>query len=90
MKALKNSLRQKEQKYIPTEKLINVVEFVLRNNFFEFNVSAKQQVSRTVIGTKRAPTYGYMFMDKVQTEFLKTQERTPLVCFKYLFHLGLL
>ena len=51
LKALKNPLGKKEQKHIPTEKLINMEEFVLRNNFFELNVSVKQQVSATAIGT---------------------------------------
>ena len=42
LQALKNALEKREQKHIPTEKLINMAEFVLKNNFFEFNGSAKQ------------------------------------------------
>ena len=34
LKALKNALEKREQKHIPTEKLINMAEFVLKNNFF--------------------------------------------------------
>ena len=34
LKALKNALRKREQKHIPTEKLINMTESVLKNNFF--------------------------------------------------------
>ena len=45
LKALKNALDKRKQKHIPTEKLINMGEFVLKNNFFEFNSSVKQQVS---------------------------------------------
>ena len=59
-----------------------MAEFVLKNNCFEFNGSVKQQVSGTAIGTKRAPIY--VFMDEVETEFLKTQERTPLVWLGYI------
>ena len=59
--------------------------------FFEFNGSVKQQVSGTVIGTKCAPTYASKYMDEVETEFLKTEEGTPLVWFRYtddiFFHL---
>ena len=72
LKALKNSLEKREKKHIPTEKLINMAEFVLKNNVFEFNGYVKQQVSKTAIGTKCAPTYACIYMDEVGTEFLKT------------------
>ena len=42
------------QKQIPTEKLINMTKFALRN------------LLRTVIGTRCAPTYACTFMDKVE------------------------
>ena len=38
LKALKNALDKRKQKHIPTEKLINMAEFVLKNNFFELMV----------------------------------------------------
>ena len=50
-----------------------MVDFVLKNNFFEFNNEIKQQISGTVIGTKCASTYACIFMDKVGTEILETQ-----------------
>ena len=37
----------------------------------------------TAIGTKLAPTYTCIFMDKVETSFLETQEMKPLVWFRY-------
>ena len=36
LKTLKIALNKRKQKHIPTEKLINMAEFVLKNNFFEF------------------------------------------------------
>ena len=83
-KALKNALDKRKQKHIPTEKLISMAEFVLKNNFFEFNGSFKQQVSGVAIGTKCAPTYVCIYMDEVEIQFLKTQERTSLVWFRYI------
>ena len=50
-----------------------MAEFALKNNFFEFNNQIKQQIFGTAIGTKCAPTYAGIFMDKVETEFLETQ-----------------
>ena len=46
-----------------------MVKFVLRNNYFEFKVETKQQVSGTAVGTKFAPPYAFIFMDQI----LKTQ-----------------
>ena len=34
LQALKNILEKIDQKHIPTEKLISMAEFVLKNNFF--------------------------------------------------------
>ena len=84
LKALKNDVEKREQEHIPTKKLINMAESVVKNNFFEFNGSAKQQISGAVIGKKYAPTYACIYMDGVEIEFLKTQERTPPVWFRYM------
>ena len=46
-----------------------MAEFVLNNNFFEFNGKIKQQVSGTAIDTKFAPPYGRLFMDKFEISF---------------------
>ena len=62
-----------------------MAEFVLKNNFLEFNGSVKQQVSGMVRnGTKCAPTHACIFMDEVETEYLETQERTPPICFRHI------
>ena len=52
---------------------------MLKNKCFEFNGFVKQQVSGAVIGRKCAPTYIGIFMVELENEFLKTQERLPLV-----------
>ena len=62
LKALKNALEKREQKHIPTKKLINMAKLVLKNNFFEFNGFVKQQVSEWVIGTKSASTYTCIYI----------------------------
>ena len=51
-----------------------MTEFVLKKNIFEFNVKVKQKVSGTQIGTKFASPYACIYMDEVETAFLKTQE----------------
>ena len=54
-----------------------MAEFVLKNNLFEFNSKFYKQISGTAIGTKFAPPYACIFMDYIETEFLKSQEIKP-------------
>ena len=49
----------------------------LKNNFFEFNSKPKQQMSGAAIGTKFAPPYTCIFMDKVETGFLDKELLKP-------------
>ena len=70
-------------KKIRTEDIIKMADFVLKNNFFEFNSKFFQQISGTAIGSKFAPIcssplpYACIFMDYIETEFLKTQSIKP-------------
>ena len=52
---------------------MRMAEFVLKNNYFEFNGQVKQQTSGTAIGTKFASAYASIFMDNVEGKFLETQ-----------------
>ena len=71
--ALKSKLEEQTSSKIPTNDLVKLAEFVLKNNFFEFNNEIKQHISGTAIGTKFDPPYACIFMDKIETDFLKTQ-----------------
>ena len=82
--ALRDALDNREVEKTPTEDLVKMAEFVLRNNYFEFNGSIKQQLSGTTIGKKFAPPYACIFMDKLETNFLKTQTLGPLMWFRYI------
>ena len=66
LKALREVLDKREQKKIPIEELVQMAEFILKNNFFEFNGQMKQQISGTDIGTKCAPTYACIYVDKME------------------------
>ena len=61
-----------------------MVEFVLKNNFFEFHTKVYQQISGTAIGTKFAPPHAYIFMDQLETNFLENQNLRPFVWFCYI------
>ena len=74
----------REQKKIPTEELVQMADFVLKHNFFEFNGKIKQQISGTVIGIKCAPTYACIYMDKMEGEFLGKQDYKPFTWLRYI------
>ena len=44
LRALKEVLDRREEKKISTEDLVKMAEFVLKNNYFEFNGQVKHQV----------------------------------------------
>ena len=77
LETLRRGLNERETSEIPTEDIVQMAEFVLKNNFFEFNGEVKRQKSGTAIGAKFAPPYTCIFMDEVEMEFLKSQELQP-------------
>ena len=81
--ALSIKLDQREDKIVATEDLLEMAQFVLKNNYFEFDSMIKQQVLGTAIGTKFAPPYACNFMDRVETEFLEREHLKPWVWLRY-------
>ena len=84
LEALRRRLNKRETFQIPTEDIVQMPEFVLKNNFIEFNGEVKRQKSGTEIGTIFAPPYACIFMDGVETEFLKSQELQPFLWIRYI------
>ena len=84
LSALKEVLENRLVKKIPTENLSKMAEFVLKNNLFEFNSKVFQQISGTVIGTKFVLLYACIYIDRVEQDFLETQELQPLLWLSYI------
>ena len=84
LQALEQALETRNHKQISTDRLVKMAQFVLKNNFFEFNNDVFQQISGTAIGTKFAPPYACIFMDQIETNFLRTQSHQPMVWFRYI------
>ena len=61
-----------------------MAEFVLKNIFFEFNGEVKRQNSGTSVGTEFATPYACIFVDEVETEFLKSQELKSFLWLRYI------
>ena len=51
LRALREALHKRDEKTIPTEKLLKIAEFVLTTNYFKFGNKIKQQF---------APPYRYI------------------------------
>ena len=79
LKSLREVLEKRKLKPVSTDDLVRMAEFVLQNNYFEFNGEIEDQISGTAIGTKFAPPYACIFMDQIETQFLKTEQCKPLV-----------
>ena len=91
LSALDKALENRSGKKMPTENLIKMAEFVFKNSLFEFNNKVFQQISGTAIGTKFAPPYVCIYMDRVEQGFLEAQELQPLLWLRFInnifFHL---
>ena len=55
LQALFERLEERADKKIPSTNLVEMAEFILKNNFFEFETKIIQQISGTAIGTKFVP-----------------------------------
>ena len=74
VEALRKILDKREEHTVPTNELMRMEDFVLKNKYFELHGQIKQQIYGTAIGTKFAPPYACLFMDKIETVFLETRE----------------
>ena len=64
LKALCEKLEKRSDKKVRSAGLVD--------NFFEFDSKVKQQISGTAIGTKFAPPYTCIFVDKAEIDLLET------------------
>ena len=76
---------------VPTENLIKIAEFDLKNNLMEFDDNVFQQISGTVIIIKFARLYACIYMDRVKQDFSETEELQSLLYLRFIdnifFHL---
>ena len=68
-KHLSMPLTNENRKKNPTEDLLNMAEFVLKSNFFQFNGKIKQQIPGTAVAMK-CSTYACKFMEELERAFL--------------------
>ena len=69
---------------VPTDEIILLAGFGLKSNYFEFHEKVCKQISGTAIGTKFAPSYACIFMDEMETNFLRTQKLQRFIWLRYI------
>ena len=72
------------EKEAPSSDLVNMAEFALKNSYFKFDSKAKKQISGAFIGTKFAPPYACIFIDKVEREIPEAEDLKLRVWLRYL------
>ena len=65
-----------------TDSLIELAEYILKNNIFEHNTSFYKQLRETAIGTKMAPPYAIIFMGDLEEKILKDCDKKPLTSWR--------
>ena len=65
---------------ILTEDLVKIIEFVLKNNYFDFNSTVKHQIWGMAIGTRFVPPYACIFIDYTEKKTKKEQVQPWIWC----------
>jgi len=84
LRTLERRLKERTEINVPTEDLVEMADFVLKNNVFEFADKVIRQTSGTAIGTKFAPPYACIFMDQVESDFLEREPDKPHLWVRYI------
>ncbi|XP_062619790.1 uncharacterized protein LOC134281322 [Saccostrea cucullata] len=82
--ACKKTLDTRENPTIPTWIILRFLHLILTKTCFEFNGNYYLQTQGTSMGTKCAPNYAIIFMDHLETEFLRQSEVKPLIWWRYI------
>ena len=68
----------------PTSLIVDLAELVLNNNNFEFNGNHYLQSLGTAIVTKMAPSYGNLFMDRLERQLISDAQVKPYLWLRYI------
>ena len=82
--AIREALDSREDQKISTDSLVELAELVLKNNYFEHNGKTYKQKRGTAIGTKFAPPYAILTMDKFERKALEEATLKPLFWWRYI------
>ena len=84
LEAIRHALNERENQEITTSLIADLAELVLKNNNFEFNGSHYLQSLGTAIGTKMAPSYANLFMDRLERQLISDARVKPYLWLRYI------
>ena len=84
LEAIRKELHKRENQTISTESLILLVECVLKNNAFEYNMRYFAQLQGTAMGTKFSPPGAILFMGYLEDKILIFFVEKPLAWWRYI------
>ena len=82
--AIRHASNGRQNQEIPTILIVDLAELVLKNNNFEFNGIQYLQTMGTAIGSKMAPTYANLFMDRLERTLISEALIKPYLWLRYI------
>ena len=84
LEAIRGALDRRTVPEVATETIVELASLVLENNYFEFNDMVFRQKLGTAIGTKFAPAYVNLFMNRLEERLLDSWDKKPLIWMRYI------
>ena len=78
------SLENRNLMPLPKDIMQTLSDIVLKCNVFSFHTHIYQQIQGTAMGTKMAPSYANLFMDSLESRFLKDEPHQPALWKRYI------
>ena len=66
------------------DSIINLLEFVLTKNNFQFDGNFYLQICGTAMGSKAAPSYANIYLDRFENKYVYTYHLQPVIWLRYL------
>jgi hypothetical protein len=84
LEACKQYLNNRVDQDIPTDFLLSLMDFVLKNNNFTFNNEHYIQTQGTAMGTQMAPSYACLFMGVLEQKMLDQAPFKPYLWVRFI------
>ena len=84
LKAMQKALDKREDQSVSTQTLLDLAEFVLKNNFFTHNDQIFKQIRGTAMGTFFAPSYAILALAELEEEAISKYKLQPWVWWRFI------
>lgn len=82
--AVQSALQESNDADINTDAVLQMMDFILENNNFEFNGQHYTQIDGTAIGSKLGRNYACTYLGAWEKELLSKTEKKPLTFWRYI------